>query len=206
MKQAESFAEGEVLDPAAASPAPAEAPRDEPQPAPAAGREEREERDEIADAMDPVLADICAKEMRGHLAVLRASVDEAHQQGHAVVGEPLYRAAHTLLGSARMAGFEPALAVAEPLSAHLRKHYESGTAPTRAGIAALGAAAAEIDEMARALGAGLAFTATPQVAEGLAALAAAEPTVRSADETLIQALPGDVADEAAADAPAPNTA
>src|SRR5690606_37768039 len=140
MKQAESFAEGEVLEPAA-SPAVAEAPREEPQPAPAAlhgkreEREEREEGEQSADAMDPVLADIFAKEMRGHLAVLRAYVDEAAQHGPAVVGEPLYRAAHTLLGSARMAGFEPALAVAEPLSAHLRKHYESGTAPTRAGIA-----------------------------------------------------------------------
>ena len=57
------------------------------------------------------------------------------------IEEPLFRACHTLLGSARMAGFEPAVALAGPLAEHFRRHYEAGSGLTRAGLTALHGAA-----------------------------------------------------------------
>jgi len=99
-----------------------------------------------------VLADIFVKEMRGHVDVLRKYIaaTERLPAPHAVE-EPLYRACHTLLGSGRMAGFEPAMALAGPLAEHLRRHYEAGTGLSDAGLVALRAAAAEVETMAAAL-------------------------------------------------------
>src|SRR5262249_31127950 len=144
MKQAEAFAEGDpeaesltgqsLRIAALAEPEPAAAPE--------------------AEGMDPVLADIFVKEMRGHVAVIHKFVADARGHGSHVVEEPLYRACHTLLGSARMAGFEPAMAVAGPLSEQLRRHFEAGSGLTDAGVEALAAAAAQIDAMANALTSG----------------------------------------------------
>jgi chemosensory pili system protein ChpA (sensor histidine kinase/response regulator) len=140
MKQAEAFAEGDpdaesltgqsLRVPALEVPA---------EPEPAAG-------------MDPVLADIFVKEMRGHVEVIRKylAAAEARPEPH-LVEEPLYRACHTLLGSGRMAGFEPAMALAGPMAEHLRRHFDAGTGLTNAGLAALRTAAAEIDTMAAAI-------------------------------------------------------
>ena len=92
--------------------------------------------------MDPVLADIFVKEMRGHVEVIRKylAAAETRPEPH-LVEEPLYRACHTLLGSGRMAGFEPAMALAGPMAEHLRRHFDAGTGLTNAGLAALRAAA-----------------------------------------------------------------
>src|SRR5690606_2933511 len=73
----------------------------------------------VEPSMDPVLADIFVKETLGHLETLRAFV-ESSRRGEAPypIDEPLYRACHTLLGSAKMAAFAPAVALARPLSEH----------------------------------------------------------------------------------------
>jgi chemosensory pili system protein ChpA (sensor histidine kinase/response regulator) len=176
MKQAEAFAEG---DPEAESLTsrslgiPAAAP-DSSHAAEPAG-------------MDPVLADIFVKEMRGHAQVIREYLAAAGGEPP-VIEEPLYRACHTLLGSARMAGFEPAMAIAGPLAEHLRRLYESGNRPSRAGIEALRAVADEIEQMARSLADGTSFTPDGSLPGALAALASsAEPTSEPA--TTASALP-----------------
>src|SRR6201999_429534 len=124
--------------------------------------------------MDPVLADIFVKEMRGHLKIVREFLDRAAQRAEPhLVAEPLYRACHTLLGSGRMAGFEPAIALAGPLAEDLRKHFDAGTGITNAGVEALRAAAVEIERMADALVAGRDYSLSSAMPAALAALASA---------------------------------
>ena len=170
MKQAEAFADGdaemaETLTSASLR-APALAP---PAPEPSAPSP--------APAMDPVLADIFVKEMQGHVKVLQAYLANAAKQSEPyLVDEPLYRASHTLLGSGRMAGFEPAMALAGPLTEHLRRHFDAGSGLTKAGLEALRAAAAEIEKMADALVAGRDYALSPGLPGALAALAEAAGT------------------------------
>jgi chemosensory pili system protein ChpA (sensor histidine kinase/response regulator) len=180
MKQAEAFAAG---DPDAASitgpslrvvvPPPAEATREP--------------------GMDPVLADIFVKEMRGHLGVIRRFLAAARPGAapHAV-DEPLYRACHTLLGSARMAGFAPGMQLAAPLAENLRRYFDSGIGIADTGIEALRVAAREIEMMADALAAGRSVELDP------AALKALEPLVFR-DQPAAAATPAaDAADAAGA--------
>jgi chemosensory pili system protein ChpA (sensor histidine kinase/response regulator) len=165
MKQAGAFADG---DPDAADltglsvrpPAPAAAP--EP-------------------GMDPVLADIFVKEMRGHLGVIRQFLATVKPgTGQHSVEEPLYRACHTLLGSARMAGYEPAMKLAAPLASHLRHYFESGVGISDAAADAVRAAAAEIERMADSLTAGRPFEPEEGVLKSLDVLAFREPPVAAA--------------------------
>jgi chemosensory pili system protein ChpA (sensor histidine kinase/response regulator) len=88
--------------------------------------------------MDPVLTEIFVKEMRGHLDTIRAFVGtaQAHSPPH-LIDEPLYRACHTLLGSARMANCQPAIAYATPLDDHLGAHYEAESGLTSEGLRVL---------------------------------------------------------------------
>ena len=163
MKQAEAFAAG---DPDAAS-ITGESLRLAALPAaPPAAEVPREP------SMDPVLADIFVKEMRGHLEVIRQFL-AAVTPGAAPhsVDEPLYRACHTLLGSARMAGFTPGMQLAAPLAEHLRRYFDSDTGITDAGVDALRMAAREIEVMADALAAGRSYELAP------ATLKALEPLV-----------------------------
>jgi chemosensory pili system protein ChpA (sensor histidine kinase/response regulator) len=162
MKQAEAFADGDpdaasiAKEPTRASPA---APASTPEP-----------------GMDPVLADIFVKEMRGHLGVIRQFLDGARPgTGPHSVEEPLYRACHTLLGSARMAGYEPAMKVATPLAEHMRRYFESQVGMSDKAVGALRAAAAEIEKMADALAAGRPVAPSPAVLESIAALAFPQP-------------------------------
>jgi chemosensory pili system protein ChpA (sensor histidine kinase/response regulator) len=203
MKQAEAFAEGDAETAETLTGqslrAPAIAP---PEPAPAAAAPSP------APAMDPVLADIFVKEMQGHVKVLRAYLDRAAQQtGPHLVDEPLYRACHTLLGSGRMAGFEPAMALAAPLAEHLRRHFDAGTGLTSAGLAALRAAAVEIERMADALVAGREYTLSPTLPGALTALAqvagarAASPPPPAAEQRAEPAAPAPPPREAATEAP-----
>ena len=158
MKQAEAFAEG---DPEAESltgqslrvqvlETPAE-------PAPA--------------GMDPVLADIFVKEMRTHVEAIRKYLANAETrlEPH-LVEEPLYRACHTLLGSGRMAGFEPAMALAGPMAEHLRRHFDAGTGLSSAGLAALRTAADEIETMAEAIVSRRDYSLNPALPALMAAL------------------------------------
>jgi len=161
MKQAEAFADN---DPDAANiakqPPPVAAPV---APAPEPG-------------MDPVLADIFVKEMRGHLGVIRQFLAAATPgAGPHSVEEPLFRACHTLLGSARMAGYEPAMNLAAPIAENLRRYFESGVGMPDNAVDALRVAATEIDAMADALTAGRPVTLRPAVLEALGALTFVEP-------------------------------
>jgi chemosensory pili system protein ChpA (sensor histidine kinase/response regulator) len=130
--------------------------------------------------MDPVLADIFVKEMRGHLAVIQRFLSKAEPgRGPHAIDEPLYRACHTLLGSARMAGFAPGMQLAAPLAEHLRWYFESGTGVDEGGIKALRAAAAAIATMADALAAGRTAELDPATVKGLEALAPREEPAAS---------------------------
>jgi chemosensory pili system protein ChpA (sensor histidine kinase/response regulator) len=164
MKQAEAFAEG---DPDAESltaqslraPALAATPPASAEPGP------------TAVAMDPVLADIFVKEIHGHLRVIRDYLAAAATQtAPFAIGEPLYRACHTLLGSARMAGFEPMRLLAGPLAEHLRRPFENGSGLGAAGLAALRAAADEIERLTKGLASGHQLPVSPSVTQVLDAL------------------------------------
>ena len=75
--------------------------------------------------MDPVLLDIFAKETAVHLKVINEYLDacEGHQSPFHVT-DKLYRACHTLHGSANMANVERGVAVAGALNRHVRRVYE----------------------------------------------------------------------------------
>jgi chemosensory pili system protein ChpA (sensor histidine kinase/response regulator) len=166
MKQAEAFAEGE------------------PEPESLTGQSQRLPEEAPADpepsargsGMDPVLADIFVKEMRGHVAVLRQYLAVAASRAEPyLVEEPLYRACHTLLGSGRMAGFGPAMELAEPLAESLRRHFDAGTGMTQAGLVALEAAATEIERMADSLAEGREYASNRAVVDALGALTDSPP-------------------------------
>jgi chemosensory pili system protein ChpA (sensor histidine kinase/response regulator) len=147
--------------------------------------------------MDPVLAEIFVKEMRSHLDVIRAYIAQAdaaiEQQA---VEEPLYRACHTLLGSARMAGFEPVMTLAAPLAEHLRRHYEAGSGLRRDGVAVLRRVADEIEQMANSLAAGGQYLPNAELPAALAALApqTAEAAAAESVSPAPRAAEGDVFD------------
>src|SRR5690606_1953382 len=109
-------------------------------------------------ALDPVLAESFVKETQGHLGTLRAFIESSSRgEPPCLVDEPVYRACHTLLGSARMAGFAPAVALATPLSEQLGRAFKSGRGLDAEGISTLAAVAGEIERMTQALAAGAPF-------------------------------------------------
>ncbi len=156
--------------------------------------------------MDPVLAEIFVKEMRGHLAVIRQFLATVKSgTGQHSVEEPLYRACHTLLGSARMAGYEPAMKLAAPLAGHLRHYFESGVGISDAAADAVRAAATEIERMADSLTAGRPFEPEEGVLKSLDVLTFREPPPAAAAAaeaetapTATEAEPGTATAEASA--------
>ena len=167
MKRAQAFAEGDPDAARISGPSPQAPAKAAPAPEP---------------GMDPVLADIFVKEMRGHLEVIQKFLAGAHPGGapHAI-DEPLYRACHTLLGSARMAGFIPGMQLAAPLAEHLRRHFDAGTGIADAGVEAMRAAAVAIGKMADALAAGRSVEVDVAAVKALDVLAVhAEPAHASA--------------------------
>jgi chemosensory pili system protein ChpA (sensor histidine kinase/response regulator) len=191
MKQADAFAEGDpeaesitsqsLRAPAAAAPTAAV----EPEPAP---------------SMDPVLADIFVKEMRGHLAVMREFIASSETQpAPHTVAEPLYRACHTLLGSARMAGFAPVMTLAGPLAEHLRRHFEGGSGLGAKGLDALRTAANEIERLTEGLASGKQLAVDPAVPAALEALAVVAPVPQPASPAADVAEPAPTAPSTAFD-------
>ncbi|MCH8896656.1 MAG: Hpt domain-containing protein, partial [Proteobacteria bacterium] len=85
--------------------------------------------------MDPVLRKIFVKETTGHLKIIRNYL-QACVAGAAPypVTERLYRACHTLHGSAKMAGAMQGVKVAEPLDRLVRKLYDMGKGLDMAGL------------------------------------------------------------------------
>ena len=161
MKRAEAFAGGETAAEASASVR---------TPAPGAGPAARTEA--RGTGMDPVLAEIFAKELRGHVQTLSAFVASVEHGSAPKATEPLYRAAHTLLGSARMANSRAVMELARPLEMHLAAHYESGTALTAQGVQVLRVVATALTGMADAIAAGTEITADVGLIARLADLAA----------------------------------
>ena len=95
--------------------------------------------------MDPVLLDIFAKETAGHLQIIKAYLEAC--QGHEPpfqVTDKLYRACHTLHGSANMANVERGVAVAGALNRFVRRVYDYKIGFQKSGTDALRAAAQAI--------------------------------------------------------------
>jgi chemosensory pili system protein ChpA (sensor histidine kinase/response regulator) len=163
MKRAQGFAGGEPGGETRVSvrpPAPGAATAAAAAPARAAG-------------MDPVLAEIFVKELRGHVQTLGAYVASAEHEVAPKVTEPLYRAAHTLLGSARMANSRAVMDLALPLEARLATHYDSGTPLPARAVQLLREVATAFAGMASAIAAGAEVTADLALIARLAELEAA---------------------------------
>jgi len=106
-----------------------------------------EDMDAAADGleMDPVLLDIFSKETAGHVKVINDYLDAC--QGHEPnfhVTDKMYRACHTLHGSANMANVERGVAVAGALNRFVRRVYDLKIGFEQSGIDALRAAAKAI--------------------------------------------------------------
>ncbi|RLA26565.1 MAG: hypothetical protein DRQ63_07920, partial [Gammaproteobacteria bacterium] len=96
--------------------------------------------------MDPVLLDIFAKETAGHLKVINDYLDACdghHAPFH--VTDKLYRACHTLHGSANMANVERGVAVAGALNRFVRRVYDYKIGFQKSGVGALRAAAKALE-------------------------------------------------------------
>ncbi len=102
--------------------------------------------------MDPVLRKIFVKETTGHLEIIRNYL-EACVAGAAPypVTERLYRACHTLHGSAKMAGAMQGIKVAEPLDRYVRKLHDMGKGLDMAGIKVCQEVVASFDRIIRHL-------------------------------------------------------
>ena len=107
--------------------------------------EEATEEEEPALEMDPVLLDIFSKETAGHLKVIvdYLAACEGHQPPFDVT-DKLYRACHTLHGSANMANVERGVAVAASLNRFVRRVYDFKVGFQKSGLDALRAAARAI--------------------------------------------------------------
>jgi chemosensory pili system protein ChpA (sensor histidine kinase/response regulator) len=115
------------------------------------------EEDEPALEMDPVLLDIFSKETAGHIKVIvdYLAACEGHQPPFDVT-DKLYRACHTLHGSANMANVERGVAVAATLNRFVRRVYDykvgfqnSGLGGLRAGAQAIGTIVGDINKPER---------------------------------------------------------
>lgn len=96
--------------------------------------------------MDPVLLDIFAKETTVHLEVINDYLDAC--EGHDApfpVTDKLYRACHTLHGSANMANVERGVAVTGALNRYVRKVYDLKSGFPQSAIEVLRAAAKAIE-------------------------------------------------------------
>jgi len=89
---------------------------------------EREEQSSALPAleMDPVLLDIFSKETAGHLRVITDYTDACAEQSPPYpVTDQLYRACHTLHGSANMANVERGVRVAGALNRYVRRVHDN---------------------------------------------------------------------------------
>jgi len=103
------------------------------------------EDEEPALEMDPVLLDIFSKETTGHIQVIVDYLEACtgHQPPFDVT-DKLYRACHTLHGSANMANVERGVAVASALNRFVRRVYDYKIGFQKSGLDALRAASRAI--------------------------------------------------------------
>jgi len=104
------------------------------------------EESEAALEMDPVLLDIFSKETSGHLKVIKDYVEACvgHQPPFHVT-DKLYRACHTLHGSANMANVDRGVAVAGTLNRFVRRIYDYKIGFQQSGVDGLRAAAKALE-------------------------------------------------------------
>ncbi|MGB5489513.1 MAG: Hpt domain-containing protein, partial [Woeseiaceae bacterium] len=95
--------------------------------------------------MDPVLYDIFSKETTGHLKVITdyLAACDGHEPPFEVT-DKLYRACHTLHGSANMANVQRGVAVAATLNRFVRRVYDHKVGFQSSGLAVLQASASAI--------------------------------------------------------------
>ncbi len=106
--------------------------------------EEPDEADGVE--MDPVLLDIFSKETAGHLKVIQDYIEACKEHRPPFhVTDKLYRACHTLHGSANMAQVDRGVAVAGALNRLVRRVYDYKIGFQQSGIDGLRAAAKAID-------------------------------------------------------------
>jgi len=101
-----------------------------------------------APSMDPLLHDIYSKETSSHLAEIRDYLRK--RQGQAAphdLPESVYRAAHTLSGSSKMAEARQGIRITEPLNHYIRKVYDSGHGLSDVGLAVLADAVRAIEHV-----------------------------------------------------------
>ena len=103
------------------------------------------EAEQPALEMDPMLYDIFSKETAGHLKVITDYLKacEGHRPPFDVT-DKLYRACHTLHGSANMANVERGVAVAASLNRFVRRVYDHKIGFQQSGLDAMRAAAKAI--------------------------------------------------------------
>jgi len=149
--------------------------------------------------MDPVLLDIFAKETAGHLQVIKAYLEAC--EGHTPpfqVTDKLYRACHTLHGSANMANVERGVAVAGALNRFVRRVYDykvgfqkSGTDALRAAAQAIASIVGDVNKQVRKRTdfavlidhlSNLTNAVQPEAVEEEKKLKAAEPVIQSEPE------------------------
>jgi chemosensory pili system protein ChpA (sensor histidine kinase/response regulator) len=208
MKQAEAFASGDPAAAVLAREMAQGAPIESSAPVEPAAAEEGS-AGEGAERMDPVLRDIFLKETAGHLQVVSRFLDEAAAAAAPPKPtEDLYRACHTLLGSARMAGVAAGEALAGPMEHYVRGLMGAGAAVTASGASALALAAAQIERLASQLAAAAPVDVEVEAVaaafvEPQAELAAAEAEAEATDSGLWQALslPADELEEEAPSTP-----
>jgi chemosensory pili system protein ChpA (sensor histidine kinase/response regulator) len=107
---------------------------------------QQQEEEAAALEMDPVLLDIFSKETLGHLQVIHDYLDacEGHRPPYHVT-DKLYRACHTLHGSANMANVDRGVAVAGVLNRFVRRVYDHKIGFQKSGTDALKAAARALE-------------------------------------------------------------
>ncbi len=108
-------------------------------------RDDEDTADDAALEMDPVLLDIFSKETAGHLKVITDYIKACTEQGPPYqVTDQLYRACHTLHGSANMANVERGVVVAGALNRYVRRVHDNDAGFERDGIKVLHTAAKAI--------------------------------------------------------------
>ncbi len=144
--------------------------------------------EEPALEMDPVLLDIFSKETSGHLQVILSYLEAC--EGHSPpfdVTDKLYRACHTLHGSANMANVERGVAVTGALNRFVRRVYDykvgfeqSGLDGLKAAGRAIAAIVADINQPERKRAD---YTALIEHLSNLAAAVQPEHTIASDEDS-----------------------
>jgi chemosensory pili system protein ChpA (sensor histidine kinase/response regulator) len=100
--------------------------------------EEKEEPEEEARGIDPVLLEIFTKESERHLGDVDAFVEQCEGQGeHCRINEDVTRAVHTLHGSAHMAGITDIAEASSLLEKYIKLLQASGSAVEEATTAVM---------------------------------------------------------------------